>query len=178
MIEWLFVCRIILQPWQKYLVILNPAGMGAVRNTHAALHNAGKPFFYDDSLINISLSAWKYSEQPGISCCPVFQLSSPLLCWRNKDLASRPKTELKAKWKESLTGTLKASSHCWTAKNGFIYFYIYWLLVYDTYFWFKVYIREGCGKSKWKFKMAFAMKGGGVSRGSRLPLSYFEKWFF
>ena len=25
-------------------------------------------------------------------------------------------------------------------------------------------IREGCGKSKWKFKMAFAMKGGG-SRG-------------
>jgi len=36
-------------------------------------------------------------------------------------------------------------------------------------------IREGCGKSKWKFKMAFAMKGGGVSRGSRLPLSYFEK---
>ena len=36
-------------------------------------------------------------------------------------------------------------------------------------------VREGCGKSKWKFKMAFAMKGGGVSRGSRLPLSYFEK---
>ena len=25
-------------------------------------------------------------------------------------------------------------------------------------------VREGCGKSKWKFKMAFAMKGGG-SRG-------------
>ena len=25
-------------------------------------------------------------------------------------------------------------------------------------------LREGCGKSKWKFKMAFAMKGGG-SRG-------------
>ena len=24
-----------------------------------------------------------------------------------------------------------------------------------------VMIREGCGKSKWKFKMAFAMKGGG-----------------
>ena len=39
-----------------------------------------------------------------------------------------------------------------------------------------VSLREGCGKSKWKFKMAFAMKGGGgVSRGSRLPLSYFEK---
>ena len=36
-------------------------------------------------------------------------------------------------------------------------------------------LREVCGKSKWKFKMAFAMKGGGVSRGSRLPLSYFEK---
>ena len=26
-------------------------------------------------------------------------------------------------------------------------------------------IREGCGKSKWKFKMAFAMKGGGVETG-------------
>ena len=38
-------------------------------------------------------------------------------------------------------------------------------------------IREGCGKSKWKFKMAFAMKGGGVSRGSRVPHTYFEKWF-
>ena len=36
-------------------------------------------------------------------------------------------------------------------------------------------VREVCKKSKWKFKMAFAMKGGGVSRGSRLPLSYFEK---
>ena len=23
-------------------------------------------------------------------------------------------------------------------------------------------LREGCGKSKWKFKMAFAMKGGGL----------------
>ena len=38
--------------------------------------------------------------------------------------------------------------------------------------------REGCKKSKWKFKMAFAMKGGGVSRGSRVPHTYFEKWFF
>ena len=27
----------------------------------------------------------------------------------------------------------------------------------------KVKVREVCGKSKWKFKMAFAMKGGGVS---------------
>ena len=26
-------------------------------------------------------------------------------------------------------------------------------------------IREGCKKSKWKFKMAFAMKGGGSRRG-------------
>ena len=39
----------------------------------------------------------------------------------------------------------------------------------------RVLIRDGVKKSKWKFKMAFAMKGGGVSRGSRLPLSYFEK---
>ena len=37
-------------------------------------------------------------------------------------------------------------------------------------------LREGCRKSKWKFKMAFAMKGG-VSRGSRVPYTYFEKWF-
>ena len=37
-------------------------------------------------------------------------------------------------------------------------------------------IREGFKKSKWKFKMAFAMKGGGgVSRGSRVPHTYFEK---
>ena len=26
-------------------------------------------------------------------------------------------------------------------------------------------LREGCGKSKWKFKMAFAMKGGGGLEG-------------
>ena len=38
-------------------------------------------------------------------------------------------------------------------------------------------IRDGFKKSKWKFKMAFAMKGGGVSRGSRVPHTYFEKWF-
>ena len=36
-------------------------------------------------------------------------------------------------------------------------------------------VREVCGKSKWKFKMAFAMKGEGVSRGSRVPHTYFEK---
>ena len=36
-------------------------------------------------------------------------------------------------------------------------------------------LREVCGKSKWKFLMAFAIRGGGVLRGSRLPLSYFEK---
>ena len=33
-------------------------------------------------------------------------------------------------------------------------------------------IREGVKKSKWKFKMAFAMKGVG---GSRVPHTYFEK---
>ena len=37
-------------------------------------------------------------------------------------------------------------------------------------------LRDGVKKSKWKFKMAFAMKGGGgVSRGSRVPFTYFEK---
>ena len=34
-------------------------------------------------------------------------------------------------------------------------------------------LREVVKKSKWKFKMAFAMKGG----GSRVPHTYFEKWF-
>ena len=39
-----------------------------------------------------------------------------------------------------------------------------------------VVVREVCRKSKWKFKMAFAMKAGwGVSRGSRVPHTYFEK---
>ena len=33
-------------------------------------------------------------------------------------------------------------------------------------------LREGFLKSNWKFKMAFAMKGG---VGSRKPLKYFEK---
>ena len=41
--------------------------------------------------------------------------------------------------------------------------------------WFCV--REVCRKSKWKFKMAFAMKGRGVSRGSRVWHTYSEKWF-
>ena len=37
-------------------------------------------------------------------------------------------------------------------------------------------IRDGVKKSKWKFKMAFAMKGGeGASRGCRVPHTYFEK---
>ena len=35
-------------------------------------------------------------------------------------------------------------------------------------------VREVCKKSKWKFKMAFAMKGGGRDR-SRVPHTYFEK---
>ena len=35
----------------------------------------------------------------------------------------------------------------------------------------KFYKRQ---KQKWKFKMAFAIKGG----RSRVPLTYFEKWFF
>ena len=39
-------------------------------------------------------------------------------------------------------------------------------------------LREVLKKSKCKFKMAFAMKGGGgLSRGSQLPHIHFEKWF-
>ena len=51
----------------------------------------------------------------------------------------------------------------------------FWL-VKLTLFWGRD-VREGFKKSKWKFLMPFAIRGG-VSRGSRLPLSYFEKWFF
>ena len=39
-------------------------------------------------------------------------------------------------------------------------------------------IREVVKMSKWKFKMVFVMKRGGVSRGSRVPHTYSEKWFF
>ena len=35
-------------------------------------------------------------------------------------------------------------------------------------------VREVFKKSKWKFKMAFAMKGGGLE-GFRVPHTYFEK---
>ena len=48
----------------------------------------------------------------------------------------------------------------------------------ESVHWQCLSLREGYKKSKWKFKMAFAMKGGGVSRGSRVPHTYFEKWFF
>ena len=37
--------------------------------------------------------------------------------------------------------------------------------VYDYHTFQSLQIREGFKKSKWKFKMAFAMKGGGGSRG-------------
>ena len=38
-------------------------------------------------------------------------------------------------------------------------------------------LREGFKKSKWKFKMAFAMKGEGGRDRSWVPHTYFEKWF-
>ena len=34
-------------------------------------------------------------------------------------------------------------------------------------------VREGCGKSKWKFKMAFAMKGGGGLEGVSFAIKLF-----
>ena len=43
-------------------------------------------------------------------------------------------------------------------KNLFEYFVL--VMKYS-----KFSLREGCGKSKWKFKMAFAMKGGGGLEG-------------
>ena len=39
-------------------------------------------------------------------------------------------------------------------------------------------IREGCGKSKWKFKMAFAMKGGGTRGGLDCHLPILKNDFF
>ena len=38
----------------------------------------------------------------------------------------------------------------------------------------KMHLREGVKWSKSKFKMVFAMKGG----GSRVAHTYYEKWFF
>ena len=34
-------------------------------------------------------------------------------------------------------------------------------------------LREGCGKSKWKFKMAFAMKEGGGLEGVSFAIRLF-----
>ena len=36
-----------------------------------------------------------------------------------------------------------------------------------------VVLREVCGKSKWKFKMAFAMKGGGGLEGVSFAIKLF-----
>ena len=35
----------------------------------------------------------------------------------------------------------------------------------DLELWTEFHLRDGVKKSKWKFKMAFAMKGAGGSRG-------------
>ena len=39
-------------------------------------------------------------------------------------------------------------------------------------------LREVCGKSKWKFKMAFAMKGGGSRGGLECHLPILKNDFF
>ena len=41
-----------------------------------------------------------------------------------------------------------------------------------------ILIREGCRKSKWKFKMAFAMKGGGARGGLECHLPILKNDFF
>ena len=38
---------------------------------------------------------------------------------------------------------------------------------------FGMSVREGCKKSKWKFKMAFAMKGGGGPGGVSFAIKLF-----
>ena len=40
------------------------------------------------------------------------------------------------------------------------------------------WIREGFKKSKWKFKMAFAMKGGGVETGLECHIPILKNDFF
>ena len=40
-------------------------------------------------------------------------------------------------------------------------------------FWSEILIREVCGKSKWKFKMAFAMKGGRGLEGVSFAIKLF-----
>ena len=39
-------------------------------------------------------------------------------------------------------------------------------------------VREGCKKSKWKFKMAFAMKGGGSRGGLECHIPILKNDFF
>ena len=39
-------------------------------------------------------------------------------------------------------------------------------------------LREGCGKSKWKFKMAFAMKEGGSRGGLECHIPILKNDFF
>ena len=41
-----------------------------------------------------------------------------------------------------------------------------------------IYLREGFKKSKWKFKMAFAMKGGGSRGGLECHLPILKNDFF
>ena len=41
-----------------------------------------------------------------------------------------------------------------------------------------LFLREGCGKSKWKFKMAFAMKGGGSRGGLECHIPILKNDFF
>ena len=41
-----------------------------------------------------------------------------------------------------------------------------------------IILREGCKKSKWKFKMAFGMKGGGVETGLECHIPILKNYFF
>ena len=55
---------------------------------------------------------------------------------------------------------------------------------FRAYIWCKqlsveeLYLREGFKKSKWKFKMAFAMKGGGSRGGLECHLPILKNDFF
>ena len=60
------------------------------------------------------------------------------------------------------------SIHFWKIVNSFVVIYIFDLAIIEqceSICKHRLSIREGVKKSKWKFKMAFAMKGGRGSRG-------------
>ena len=68
-------------------------------------------------------------------------------------------------------GQVRRFAWLWTSYVTWCAFQVFWTRIKDQESFLTQHtlaataIREGFKKSKWKFKMAFAMKGGGRSRG-------------